>query len=110
MVFGHCRNFEFGGNAADACPPPRPAGLRLPPPANYCGLPVMIQLGMGARSKMPNYSCASPKLAAAFARPEMFHRPQGASKLAHSKKARKECCQENTNLQRSTAKIGRLSV
>src|SRR5438034_3815670 len=40
----------------------------------------------------------------------MFHRPQGASKLVHSKKARKECCQENTNLQRSTAKIDRLSV
>src|ERR1043166_8560114 len=39
------------GNAADACPPPRPAGLRLPPPANYCGLPVMIQLGMGAAAK-----------------------------------------------------------
>src|SRR5438093_8838996 len=35
------------GNAADACPPPRPAGLRLPRPANHCGLPVMIQLGMG---------------------------------------------------------------
>src|SRR6266516_7370951 len=39
------------GNAADACPPPRPAGLRLPPPANYCGLPSMIQLGMGAAAK-----------------------------------------------------------
>src|ERR1043166_1339392 len=39
------------GNAADACPPPRPAGLRLPRPANYCGLPVMIQLGMGAAAK-----------------------------------------------------------
>src|SRR5204863_2924108 len=31
--------------------PPRPAGLRLPRPANYCGLPVMIQLGMGAAAK-----------------------------------------------------------
>src|SRR5206468_6306843 len=39
------------GNAADACPPPRPAGLRLPRPANYCGLPVMIQLGMGVAAK-----------------------------------------------------------
>jgi len=39
------------GNAADARPPPRPAGLRLPRPANYCGLPVMIQLGMGAAAK-----------------------------------------------------------
>src|SRR5881396_718608 len=39
------------GNAADACPPPRPAGLRLPRPANHCGLPVMIQLGMGAAAK-----------------------------------------------------------
>src|SRR5206468_1668972 len=39
------------GNAADAGPPPRPAGLRLPRPANYCGLPVMIQLGMGAAAK-----------------------------------------------------------
>src|SRR5436309_2535526 len=39
------------GNAADACPPPRPAGLRLPRPANHCGLPVMIQLDMGAAAK-----------------------------------------------------------
>ena len=39
------------GNAADARPPPRPAGLRLQRPANYCGLPVMIQLGMGAAAK-----------------------------------------------------------
>src|SRR6266498_2288302 len=31
--------------------PPRPAGLRLPRPANHCGLPVMIQLGMGAAAK-----------------------------------------------------------
>ena len=31
--------------------PPRPAGLRLPRPANYCGLPVVIQLGMGAATK-----------------------------------------------------------
>src|SRR5947208_3653550 len=29
----------------------RPAGLRLPRPANHCGLPVMIQLGMGAAAK-----------------------------------------------------------
>src|SRR5205809_7504493 len=40
------------GNAADTrLSPPRPAGLRLPRPANYCGLPVMIQLGMGAAAK-----------------------------------------------------------
>src|SRR5437762_6344613 len=31
--------------------PPRPAGLRLRRPANHCGLPVMIQLGMGAAAK-----------------------------------------------------------
>src|SRR5881392_4430913 len=40
------------GNAADTrLSPPRPAGLRLPRPANYCGLPVMIQLGMGVAAK-----------------------------------------------------------
>src|SRR5439155_16315566 len=40
------------GNAADTrLSPPRPAGLRLPRPANHCGLPVMIQLGMGAAAK-----------------------------------------------------------
>src|SRR5438067_10456018 len=31
--------------------PPRPAGLRLQRPANDCGLPVMIQLGMGVAAK-----------------------------------------------------------
>ena len=37
------------GNAADTrLSPPRPAGLRLPRPANHCGFVVMIQLGMGA--------------------------------------------------------------
>src|SRR3989442_13540199 len=29
----------------------RPVGLRLPHAANYCGLPVMIQLGVGAAAK-----------------------------------------------------------
>src|SRR5205823_7159474 len=31
--------------------PPHSAGLRLPRPANHCGLPVMIQLGMGVAAK-----------------------------------------------------------
>src|ERR1044071_1420588 len=40
------------GNAADTrLSPPRPGGLRLPRPANHCGLPVMIQLGMEAAAK-----------------------------------------------------------
>src|SRR5437773_1242557 len=32
-------------------PAAAPHGLRLPRPANYCGLPVMIQLGMGVAAK-----------------------------------------------------------
>src|SRR5436190_15375147 len=39
------------GNAADACPPPRPAGLRLPCPATHLVLLLMILLGMGAAAK-----------------------------------------------------------
>src|SRR5207247_3297824 len=48
---GDVVTFSRSGNAADACPPPRPAGLRLPCPANYCSSPVMIELGMGAAAK-----------------------------------------------------------
>ena len=39
------------GNAADARPPPRPGGLRLPCLANYHSWLVMIQLGIGAAAK-----------------------------------------------------------
>jgi len=39
------------GNAADARPPPRPEGLRLPGLADYRSCLVMIQLGIGAAAK-----------------------------------------------------------
>src|SRR5439155_11483864 len=39
------------GNAADARPPPRPAGLRALMPGKLCSLQVMFQLGMGAAAK-----------------------------------------------------------
>ena len=39
------------GNAADARPPPRPAGLRIPDPADWRSPRVMIQLGLGAAAK-----------------------------------------------------------
>ena len=39
------------GNAADARPPPRPAGLRIPGPPNYRSWLIMIPLGLGPAAK-----------------------------------------------------------
>ena len=59
------------GNAADARPPPRPRRAAAPTPSKLLRFTSYDSIGHGSRSKMPNYSCASPKVR--FASPSLSY-------------------------------------